>query len=236
MNEIGQEQGQTPELGGAGGGLEVPGTEPGEAGPAGLESLLEAAAGVGDAFGLASSAVHLISESAGDAMQIGEVGESLGAGLGGALEAGEAGPAGSSLEAFMDIGQAAGHAEERVSGDAREAIGAVGAAGGAVAERVTGDVSEAVGAVGSAGGAVADRVTGDVSEAVGAVGAIGRAVAGDAGAAAELVGTAGKAVFEKAGEMVESRPAGAGDETPPDQQAGLRVEAPRVPEQAPRDR
>jgi hypothetical protein len=195
MNETGQEQG--PELGGAGGGLEVPAIEPGEAGPAGLASLLEAAAGVGDAFGLAGSAVPLISEAASDAVQAFEGGETLGAGLGGApLEAGEAGPAGSALEALRDIGQAARHAEETVSGDVGEAIGAVGAAGGAVADRVAGGVSEA----------------------------------------AELAGAAGKAVFEKAGEMVEPRPAGAGGETPPDQQADLRVEAPRFPEQAPRDR
>ena len=226
MTEMGQERVQSPEREGAGGGLEVPGVEPGELGPAEPESSPQAADAVQSVLG-DSAAQHLAEPGS----------ERLGADIGGeGPEPGEAGPAEPATDALPgelgqfpgDLGQAAGSVERSVSGDLGQ---------------VTGDVREVIGTAGSA-----ERVvSGDAGKAMGSAESAGKGIAERAGQVAESILPGGDAPThghqaEEPGPRVEpglahddteAKPAQSGAEAP-GQQPGLRLDTPQAPEQAPR--
>jgi hypothetical protein len=162
---MGQEQAESLERSSAGGGLELPGVEAGELGPAEPESSPEADAGQpwpGD-----SAAPRLMEPGS----------ESLGAGFGGEiLEPGEAGPAEPATDALPgplgqfpeDLGQAAGAVERGFGGDLGQVAGdAAGLAKtAATGTRVAaGDASAATQAAGMAASDLAGRA-GEAAESV----------------------------------------------------------------------
>jgi hypothetical protein len=227
---MGKEQVESLERGLAGGGIDVPGTEPGEVGPAEPESGPEADDGQS---WLGDSAAQRLTDSGSES--------NLEAGLDDELtEPGEAGPAEPATDAPSaspgelagdfggltgDVGQAAGTVERGVAGDLSQVSGDVASAAGTAgsAERVVaGDAGRAMHDVGTATGDMAERA-GQVAESL--------LPAGGARGDGPQPGESSRPRVEPglAHDDTEPRPAPAGADSP-----GLRLESPQVPEPAPR--
>jgi hypothetical protein len=233
MSEMGSEQVESLERGLVGEGLDVPGIEPGELGPAEPESSPEADA---RQSWLGDSAAREPADSGSERLE---------AGLGGELmEPGEAGPAEPAEDALPgdpgqlasdlgglpgDLGQAAGTVERGLSGDLGQASGDVTGLAGAAgsAERVVSrDAGKATGSAESAGKDVAEGMAeraGKVAESL--------LPGGDATGTGPQPGESSRPRVEPglAHDDTQARPARSGVEAP-----GLRLDTPRAPEQAPR--